>query len=69
MRQEERWGDEGFEETEEGAPGGRDGGAVLHCGLLEIRIRFGVRGWVGVGSYENGGEGNRGGGDLSPAAS
>ena len=54
MRQEERWGDEGFEEAEEGAPGGGDGGEFLHDGLVDIRIRCGVRGRVGAGSYENG---------------
>ena len=62
MRQENRWEVEGFEED---ASGGRDGGAVLHDGLLEIRIRVRCGGWARASSYEDGGEGNRGGGDLS----
>jgi hypothetical protein len=62
MRQENRWEVEGFGE---GASGGRDGGAVLHDGLIEIRIRVWCGGWARARSYEDGGEGNRGGGDLS----
>ena len=62
MRQENRWEVERFEED---APGGRDGGAVLHDGLLEIRICCDVEVGRRASRYEDGGEGNRGGGDLS----
>jgi len=44
MRQENHWEVEGFEED---ASGGRDGGAVLHDGRLEIRIPWDVQ--VGAG--------------------